>query len=137
MHTDSFTVHVKIDDIYKNTAEDVEIRFGTSNFKIDRPIPKGKKRKQIGLMIDEIRRQLIKEFVESTAKTQSYLKDNNDKDKKAKGTKNCAIKRKLKFQDLKTVQEQLKLKIKQTIQIKTKLKQIIFKKINIKNPTKI
>ena len=69
MHTDRFTVHVKIDDIYKNTAEDVETRFGTSNFKIDRPIPKGKKRKQIGLMIDEIRRQLIKEFVESTAKT--------------------------------------------------------------------
>ena len=69
MHTDSFTVHVKIDDIYKNTAEDVETRFGISNFKIDRPIPKGKKRKQIGLMIDEIRRQLIKEFVESTAKT--------------------------------------------------------------------
>ena len=137
MHTDSFTVHVKIDDIYKNTAEDVETRFGTSNFKIDRPIPKGKKRKQIGLMIDEIRRQLIKEFVESTAKTQSYLKDNNDKDKKAKCTKKCAIKRKLKFQDLKTVQKQLKLKIKQTIQIKTKLKQIIFKKINIKNPTKI
>ena len=33
------------------------------------------------------------------AKTCSDLKGNNDKDKKAKGTKKCVIKRKLKFQD--------------------------------------
>ena len=36
-----------------------------------------------------------------TAKKYSYLKDKNDKDKKAKSTKNSAIKRKLKFQDYK------------------------------------
>ena len=30
-------------------------------------------------------------------KTYSYLKDNNGKDKKAKGTKKCAIKGKRKF----------------------------------------
>ena len=29
MDTDSFIVHVKTDDIYKNIAEDVETRFGT------------------------------------------------------------------------------------------------------------
>ena len=34
----------------------------------------------------------MKEFVVLTAKTYSYLKDNNDEDKKAKGTKKCAIK---------------------------------------------
>ena len=33
------------------------------------------------------------------AKTYSYLKGNNDGDKKAKGTKKCVIKRKIKFQD--------------------------------------
>ena len=32
MDTDSFIVHVKTDDIYKNIAEDVETRFDTSNF---------------------------------------------------------------------------------------------------------
>ena len=37
MDTDSFIVHVKTDDIYKDIAEDVETRFGTSNFEIDRP----------------------------------------------------------------------------------------------------
>ena len=29
MNTDSFIVHVKTDDIYKNIAEDVETKFDT------------------------------------------------------------------------------------------------------------
>ena len=41
MDTDSFIVHVKADDIYKDFAEDVETRFDTSNFEIDRPFPTG------------------------------------------------------------------------------------------------
>ena len=45
MDTDSFIVHVKTDDIYKDIAEDVEKRFDTSNFEIDRPLPKGKNKK--------------------------------------------------------------------------------------------
>ena len=32
MDTDSFIVHVKKDDIYKDIAEDVETRFDTSNY---------------------------------------------------------------------------------------------------------
>ena len=32
MDTDSFMVHVKTRDIYKDIAEDVETRFGTSKF---------------------------------------------------------------------------------------------------------
>ena len=35
MDTDSFIVHVKTDDIYKDIVEDVETRFDTSNFEID------------------------------------------------------------------------------------------------------
>ena len=38
MHTDSFIVHVKAKDIYKDIAEDIEKRFDTSNFKINRPL---------------------------------------------------------------------------------------------------
>ena len=41
--TDSFIVHVKIDDIYKGIAEDMETRSETSNFEVGRPLPKGKK----------------------------------------------------------------------------------------------
>ena len=47
----------------------------------------------------------MKKFVGLRAKTYSYLKDNNDEDKKAKGTKTCFIKRKLKFQDYKNCLE--------------------------------
>ena len=51
--TDSFIVHVKINDIYKDTAEDVETRFDFSNFEIYRPLPEGKNKKVTGLMKDE------------------------------------------------------------------------------------
>ena len=43
MDTDTFIVHVKTDDIYKDTAEDFETRFDTSNFEIYRLSPKIKK----------------------------------------------------------------------------------------------
>ena len=47
----------------------------------------------------------MKKFALLRAKTRSYLTDNNDTDKKVKGTKICAIKRKLKFQDYKSCLE--------------------------------
>ena len=54
-------------------------------------------------MKDELGRQIMKEFVGLRAKTYSYLKDNNDEDKKAKGR--SVIKRKLKFEDYKNCLE--------------------------------
>ena len=45
MDTYSFTVYIKIDDIYKDIVEDVETRFDTSNYELDRPLPKGKNKK--------------------------------------------------------------------------------------------
>ena len=82
MGTDSFVVHVKTDDIYKDIAENVETRFDTSNFELNRPLPKGKNKKVIGLMKDEFNEQIMKEFVWLRAKTYSYLKDNEQEDKK-------------------------------------------------------
>ena len=40
MDTDSFVVHVKTDDINKVIAEDVQTRFDTSNFELDRQFSK-------------------------------------------------------------------------------------------------
>ena len=58
--------------------------------------------------------KILKEFVGLRPKTCSYLKDNNDEDKKAKSTKKCVIKRKLKFENYKNCLEatQLDNKIK-------------------------
>ena len=41
--TDSLVVYIKADDIYKDIVEDVETRFDTSNYVLDRPLPNGKK----------------------------------------------------------------------------------------------
>ena len=78
MDTDSFIVHVKAEDIYKDIAEDVEKRYDTSNFEINRPLPLGKNKKVIGLMKGELGRQIMKEFFGLRATTYSYLKENND-----------------------------------------------------------
>ena len=78
MDTDNFIVHVKAEDIYKDIAEDVEKRFDTSNFEINRPLPLGKNKKVIGLMKGELGRQIMKEFFGLRATTYSYLKENND-----------------------------------------------------------
>ena len=42
MDTNTCIVCIKADDIYKDIAEDVETRLHTSNYKLDRPLPKGK-----------------------------------------------------------------------------------------------
>ena len=56
-------------------------------------------------MKDELGGQVMKEFVGLRPKTYSYLKDNNDEDKKIKGPKKYVIKRKLNFQDYKNCLE--------------------------------
>ena len=47
MGTDGFIVYIKADDIYKDIAEDVETRFDTSNYELDRLLPCWIKRKNL------------------------------------------------------------------------------------------
>ena len=56
-------------------------------------------------MKHELGGQIMKEFVRLRVTAYSYLKDNNDEGKKAKRTKMCVIKRKLKLQDYKNCLE--------------------------------
>ena len=74
-------------------------RFDTSNYELDRPLPKGKNKNVIGLMRDELGGKIMTKFVGLRAKTYSYLIDQSSEDKKSKGTKKCVIKRKLKFEN--------------------------------------
>ena len=63
MDTESFIVHdIYKDNIYKDIVEVVKTRFDTSNFEIDRPLPKGKNKKVNGLMKDELGRNIMREF---------------------------------------------------------------------------
>ena len=89
MDTDSFVMYIKTNDFYKDIANDVEKRFGTSNYEVNRPLPIGKNKKVIGLMKYELGGKIITEFVTLRPKTYSYLTDDCKEDKKAKGTKNA------------------------------------------------
>ena len=60
------------------------------NFELDRPLPKGKSKKVVGLIKNKLCGQIIKQFIRLRAKTYSYLKDNNDEDKKQKAHKSTS-----------------------------------------------
>ena len=101
MDTDSFIINIKTEDFYKDIANDVEKRFDTSNYEVNRPLPTGKNKNVIGLMKDELGGGIITEFAALRPKTYSYLTDDCKQNKKAKGTKKCVIKRRIKFNDYK------------------------------------
>ena len=92
MDTDNcFIVYIKTNDIYKDIAEDVETKFDTSNYELDRSLPKIKNKKVIELMEEELGGKIMRKFFGLRGKSYSYLiGDRNE-------TKNCVIKRKLKF----------------------------------------
>ena len=101
MDTDSFIMNIKTNDFYKDISNDVDNRFDTSNYGVNRPLPIGKNKKVIGLIKDELGGEIIMEFITLRSKTYSYLTDNDKIDKKAKGTKKCVIKKMIKFNDYK------------------------------------
>ena len=43
--TDSFIINIKTNDFYKDISNDVENRFDTSNYEVNRPLPTGKNQK--------------------------------------------------------------------------------------------
>ena len=101
MDTDSLIMNIITEDFYKDISNDVEKRFDTSNYEVNRPLPTGRNKKVIALMKDELGGKVITEFVTLRPKTYSYLTDDCKEDEKAKGTKKCVIKRTIKFNDYK------------------------------------
>ena len=75
MNTDSFIVYLKTNDIYKDIAKDVETRFDTSNYELDRLLPKENNKKVIRLMKDDLDGKIMVKFGGLRAKTYSYLID--------------------------------------------------------------
>ena len=67
MDTDSFTVKIKTNDIYKDIAEDVEIWFDTSHYELecnsnDKQLSTRKNKKVIVLMKDELGGKIMTKF---------------------------------------------------------------------------
>ena len=73
MDTGSFIVYMKTEDIYSDIAKCVKTRSDTSNYELGRPLPKGKNKKVIGLVKNELRGKVMTEL-----KMYSYLKDDRN-----------------------------------------------------------
>ena len=112
MNTDSLLVYIKTEiEIFKEIAEDVETKFEASNYDLNWPLPKGKNKKDIGVMKDELDRKIIKRIVGLRAKTYSYIINDGGEDKKPKGTRIFIKKNQLNLKIIKNVTKQLNLKI--------------------------
>ena len=93
MDTDSFIIHTKTKDIYEDIADDVENRFDTSTYEVDRSLPRGMNKKVIGVMKDELGGKIMIEFVALRPKAYPYLMDNGSEDKDKGKNKMCHRKR--------------------------------------------
>ena len=98
--TDSLIYSIKTEDFYADIAEDVEARFDTSGYTVDRPLPVGKNKKVIGLMKDEVNGEIMGKFVSLRPKMYSY-KVGRSENKKCNGIKKCVVKKTISFDDYK------------------------------------
>ena len=130
MDTDSFIIHIKAEDVYEDIADDVEKRFDTSNYEVNRLLPTGKNKKVIGLMKVELGKKIITEFIALRLKSYSYLIDDGNSDKKANGTKKCVIKGILKLNDYKNCLRNNELILKSQQRFKSEAHNVYTEEIN-------
>ena len=134
--TDSFIANIKTEDFYEDIANDVEKRFDTSNYEIDRPLPTGKNKKVIGLMKDELGEKIMTKFIALRPRTYPYLMDDGNSDsgthaiKRAKGRKKCVIKRVLKFNDYKDCLLNKEIVLKSQQRVKSERHDVYTEEIN-------
>ena len=56
--------HVKTDNISKDITEDVETRFNTSTYELERPLPKVTNNKVMAVIKDELGRKIMKKLLD-------------------------------------------------------------------------
>ena len=133
MDTDSFVIHIFTKDFFEDINNDVERWFDTSNYdKNDkRPLQQiGMNKKVIGLFKDELGGKIMKEFCALRAKTYTYLMDDDSEKKKAKGVKNCVIKRRLTFENYKASLFNDKTILQSQLRFKSDLYDVYTEKVN-------
>ena len=103
MDTDRSVIHIFTEDFFKDIANDFERWFDTSYYdqKDKRPLSIGMNKKVIGLFKDELGGKIMKAFCALKAKTYTYLMDDDNEKKKAKGIKKCIIEHRLMFENYK------------------------------------
>ena len=100
MDTDSLIYDIETEDFYRDIADDVKDRFDTSGYNLHRPLLVGLNKKVIGLMKDELGREIMTEFVTLRPKMYAY-KTGESESKKCKGIKKCVDKAMISFEDYK------------------------------------
>ena len=84
--TDSLTYEIETEDVYKDFWEDKE-KFDNSDYPENSPYFDKSNKKMIGKFKDEASGIPIVEFIGLRSKMYSYIKDNNEEAKTAKGIK--------------------------------------------------
>ena len=84
LDTYSFIVYIKTENIYVDIEKGVGTRFHTSNYELEKPLPKGNNTKVIGLMKDELDGETMIEFAALRPKIYTYLTNHKDENKKVK-----------------------------------------------------
>ena len=130
--TDSFIIHIITEDFFEDISSDFEIWYDTSNYDENdkRPLPIGKNKKVIGLFKDELGGRIMKEFCVLTAKTYSYLMDDDSDVKNSKGTKKCVIKRGIMFENYKDCLFNDKIMLKSQQRIKSDHHKLYTEEVN-------
>ena len=105
MDTDSLIYSIETDDFYKDIADDVKDRFDTSGYNSSRPLPVGLNKKVISLMKDELRGEIMTEFVTLRPKMYAYKAGGSestagrDEVKKCKGIKKYVVQKTISSED--------------------------------------
>ena len=95
-----------------------------------RALPVSKTKKVIGFFKDELGGEIMKEFAGLRAKIYPYLMVDGSEHKKAKGTKNCVIKRRLMVKDYKDCLFNNKIILKSPQRFKSDYHNVYTKQIN-------
>ena len=92
--TDSLTYEIEADDVYQDFWKDKHL-FDNSDYPKDSPFHNNANKKVIGKFKDEAAGMPIVEFVGLRSKMYSYIKDNEQSSRTAKGIKKNVIKKQL------------------------------------------
>ena len=100
--TDSLTYEIEADDVYKDFQKDRHM-FDNSDYPENSPYFYKKNKKVIGKMKDEAAGVPVVEFIGLRSKMYSYIKNNNQGSRTAKGVKKNVIKKDIKHENYKDV----------------------------------